>query len=108
MSLTFAQAPCVVVVTATWCGHCIALKKNKVLEQLGAVLAADNVAVVLADSDLHAKVATALGITSYPSILFIDKSQGKHTYEGKRTVAAMAQWARAMNRRLTPQQMPPR
>ena len=98
MSLTFAQAPCVVVVTATWCGHCVALKRSKILEQLGAVLAVDNVAVVLADSDLHASVATALGVTSYPSILFIDKSQGKHTYGGKRTVAAMAKWARALNR----------
>lgn len=56
--------------SAKWCGHCVAMKKTKVLEKLAE--AHSDVELIEIDVDQHEDVADEYEIESMPSIFFED------------------------------------
>ena len=79
--------PALLYVNVEWCGHCKAARPvmNKVAGVLGTV-----VPVFSVDGDARKDVGRALGVSSYPTIIYIDEKGQRFEYEGERTVDALS------------------
>ena len=79
--------PALMYVNVEWCGHCKAAKPvmNKVATVLGSV-----VPVFSVDGDERKDIAKALGVSSYPTIIYIDEAGKRFEYQGDRTVDALS------------------
>lgn len=84
----------ILFVKADWCPHCQAAKPqmDRAASFLGSV-----VPVYEVDSERNADVIEALGVESFPTILFRD-ARGKLTeYQGAREGRAIGDWACAQS-----------
>jgi thioredoxin-like negative regulator of GroEL len=76
-------APSLMYVNVPWCGYC--RKAKPIMEEVGATLGT-TVPVISVDGDQHEIFTKAIGVRSYPTILYVD-AEGKMTkFEGERTV----------------------
>ena len=81
----------IVGVFATWCGPCQRFKPewNTFVET--SVLSVEEL-----DADVDKRKVSALGVKSFPTVLYLGKKAGPQEYEGERTAAALAEWASSM------------
>lgn len=87
-----AQVPCVLFVSAKWCGHCknTAPEVDKAQRILGS-----KTPVYVVDADRDKAVVEALGVEGFPTILVVSSDRRMTEYQGPRTGAAIAQFAKA-------------
>ena len=77
------QAPSLLYVNVTWCGHC--KRARPTLETVSEMLGS-SVPVVSVDGDRHKQFTESLGVSSFPTILFVDSAGHLVKFEGDRTV----------------------
>ena len=79
-------------VTATWCGHCLSIKNEKVIEKCRYALRGADIGVVEVDVDEQPKTAEVLGVKAYPSIILLKNNGDKLFYEGARKSSDITAW----------------
>lgn len=82
--------PALLFVNVSWCGHCT--RARPVMEKVSGVLGSI-VPVYSVDGDDRSDLTKALGVKSYPTILYITPGGAKYTYAeytGDRTVDGIA------------------
>mmetsp|Transcript_5151 Transcript_5151/g.17976 ORF Transcript_5151/g.17976 Transcript_5151/m.17976 type:complete len:215 (+) Transcript_5151:234-878(+) len=87
---TVAQNPTFLVVMATWCSHCKALKP--VWEQLGAELRESGVTVAKVNGPEAKALSQRLDVKSYPSIFYFRGGRA-YEYTGHRGLRQLAHFA---------------
>lgn len=77
----------IVIATASWCPHCVAIKPE--IRALGEMVrSADGVSLKLLDSEADAKEIEKYDVRGYPSIFFLAGSR-RINYEGERKAASI-------------------
>lgn len=77
------DGPALLFVYVDWCGYCKQAKPmiQKVSDMLGTALP-----VIAVNGDRHKAVAKRFGVTSYPTLIYIDQAGNARTFDGERTV----------------------
>lgn len=81
-----ASGPALLYVNVKWCGHCKAARP--VMEKVSGVLGS-MVPVYDIDADERPDLARALGVNSFPTIIYVDASNNMHNFDDARTVDAI-------------------
>lgn len=79
--------PALLYVNVQWCGHCRAARPTmeKVSGVLGSVVPVYDI-----DGDERGDLAEALGVKSFPTIIYVDQAGSRYKYTGERTVDAIS------------------
>lgn len=77
-----ALGPALLFVHVEWCGYCREAKP--VMEKVAATLGTI-VPVFSVDGDQHKDLAKALGVASYPTIVYVNAEGKLFVYKGERT-----------------------
>ena len=83
------RIPALVYGNVTWCGYC---KRARPEIQKAADIMGSSFPIVDLDADAFPLMAKALGISSYPTILYIDAEGGVARYQGDRTALALMEF----------------
>ena len=80
------DGPALLYVNVDWCGYCKRAKPmmDKLSDMLGTA-----VPVISVNGDRHKAVTKQLGVTSFPTILYIDPQGAARTFDGERTIEAI-------------------
>lgn len=79
--------PALLYVNVTWCPHCKAARP--ILERVSGILGSQ-VPVYSVDGDERDDLARALGVSSFPTIIYVSKGGARYAYDGPRTVDGIA------------------
>ena len=86
-----ARTPCVLFVSAKWCGHCRAAAGE--IDAAQRILG-DAIPVYVVDADRHADTVASLGVEGFPTILVVDRESRVREFDGPREGTAIASFAR--------------
>lgn len=84
--------PAVLFVKADWCGHC---KTTKPEIRAASSLLGSSVPIYEVDSERDADTVKGLGVSGFPTIIFLNAQGRLGKYTGERTGQKIAQWAAA-------------
>ena len=79
-------------VTADWCSHCRQLKAEKIIPEVRRKLRGADIDVVNLNDTKHAPMVKELGVTGFPSIIFVGANGKRYEYTGNRIPASIIQW----------------
>lgn len=89
---------------ATWCGHCSRLAP--VWEQLAGTLHADGVNVAKIDVPQNSGLGKRFGVQAFPTLILLRHGQ-MYTYNGPRSLEALAEFARGGYKQTPGKAVPP-
>ena len=84
------HGPCLVIVSVDWCPHCRSAKPvlDRVAQGLGTA-----VPTYVVNGDSRKDLVAALGVDSFPTILFVDDDGNVHKYADERTFDGITTFA---------------
>lgn len=77
------EPPSLIYVYVDWCPFC--QKAKPIIDQVERVLGQE-IPVVRVNAETQKPLAKKLGASSYPTILYLDRTGSTHTFEGERSV----------------------
>lgn len=79
--------PALLYVNVKWCPHCRSARP--IMERVSGILGSQ-VPVYNIDGDTRDDLVQALGVTSFPTIIYVSSGGARYTYDGPRTQDAIA------------------
>jgi thiol-disulfide isomerase/thioredoxin len=80
---TMIAPPSLIYVYVDWCPFC--QKAKPIIDQVERLLGRE-IPVVRVNAETQKALAKKLGASSYPTILYLDRTGSTHTFEGERSV----------------------
>lgn len=94
------QRPALVLFHATWCGYCRVFVPT--FKKVGSALKGSGVEAVMADVDKASRLATAYGVSSYPTVMYVPAGRKKPiVFQGERTLESILNFVRVTTARDT-------
>ena len=87
------QRPALVLFHATWCGYCRVFVPT--FKKVGAALKGSGVEAVMADVDKAPRLASAYGVASYPTVMYVPEGRRKPlVFQGERDLDTILTFVR--------------